>query len=104
MELWMPMMKSINKTVGNGTAVLLVFLAAWIFFCRIPSLGLPDEKEAELFSGPDTRRDAELDKLPAGVWYVAAETDRKGRYIEELEQWEHFGSQFVFCMIKEEAA
>lgn len=53
MELWMPMMKSINKTVGNGTAVLLVFLAAWIFFCRIPSLGLPDEKEAELFSGPD---------------------------------------------------
>ena len=45
-----------------------------------------------------------LDKLPAGVWYVAAETDRKGRYIEELEQWEHFGSQFVFCMIKEEAA
>jgi len=44
------------------------------------------------------------DKLPAGVWYVAAETDRKGRYIEELEQWEHFGSQFVFCMIKEEAA
>ena len=57
MELWMPMMKSINKTVGNGTAVLLVFLAAWIFFCRIPSLGLPDEKEAELFSGPDTRRE-----------------------------------------------
>lgn len=52
MELWMPMKKSINKTVGNGTAVLLVFLAAWIFFCRIPSLGLPDEKEAELFSGP----------------------------------------------------
>lgn len=47
---------------------------------------------------------AELDKLPAGVWYVAAETDPKGRYIEELEQWEHFGSQFVFCMIKEEAA
>ena len=22
---------------------------------------------------------------------MAAETDRKGRYIEELEQWEHFG-------------
>lgn len=76
MELWMPMKKSINKTVGNGTAVLLVFLAAWIFFCRIPSLGLPDEKEAELFSGPDTRREkqtvcirqgeqlAELSELP----------------------------------------
>ena len=76
MELWMPMMKSINKTVGNGTAVLLVFLAAWIFFCRIPSLGLPDEKEAELFSGPDTSREkqtvcirqgeqlAELSELP----------------------------------------
>ena len=76
MELWMPMMKSINKTVGNGTAVLLVFLAAWIFFCRIPSLGLRDEKEAELFSGPDTRREeqtvcirqgeqlAELSELP----------------------------------------
>ena len=59
MELWMPMMKSINKTVGNGTAVLLVFLAAWIFFC-----------------GPDTRREkqtvcirqgeqlAELSELP----------------------------------------
>ena len=45
-------------------------------FCRIPSLGLRDEKEAELFFGPDTRREkqtvcirqgeqlAELSELP----------------------------------------
>ena len=44
----------------------------------------------------------EIDKLPEGNWYAAVETDRKGRYIKELDQWEHFGSQFVFCLVKEE--